>query len=61
MPSVAYVTNDLVPPAAVLDAFQVKGVPVLLTGGQGRSVRVGGFVFKPVDGAVDQGLATPAL
>ncbi|GHA23167.1 TIGR02569 family protein [Streptomyces spiroverticillatus] len=38
-----------VPPPAVLEAFGVRGEPVPLTGGQGRSVRVGGYVFKPAD------------
>ncbi|MFJ1891273.1 aminoglycoside phosphotransferase [Streptomyces sp. NPDC088170] len=39
------------PPRAVLDAFGVTGAPVPLTGGQGRSVLVGGAVFKPAEGA----------
>ncbi|MEE4543927.1 aminoglycoside phosphotransferase [Streptomyces sp. V4-01] len=43
-----------VPPAAVLDAFGVRGVPVPLTGGQGRSVRVGAFVLKPAEGPEDE-------
>ncbi|MGW2230808.1 aminoglycoside phosphotransferase [Streptomyces formicae] len=38
-----------VPSASVLAAFGVAGTPVPLAGGQGRSVRVGGFVFKPTD------------
>ncbi|WP_327176242.1 aminoglycoside phosphotransferase [Streptomyces sp. NBC_01335] len=39
-----------VPPRAVLDAFEVAGTPVPLAGGQGRSVLVGGYVFKPAEG-----------
>ncbi|MEV0847314.1 aminoglycoside phosphotransferase [Streptomyces sp. NPDC049954] len=35
------------PPASVLAAFGVRGDPVPLPGGQGRSVRVDGYVFKP--------------
>ena len=54
MTGVADVTRDPFPPAVVLEAFQVDGVPVRLAGGQGRSVRVGGFVFKPVDGAAEE-------
>ncbi|MGD9485860.1 aminoglycoside phosphotransferase [Streptomyces sp. TRM70308] len=42
------------PPRAVLDAFGVHGAPVPLAGGQGRSVLVGGFVFKPAEGAADE-------
>ncbi|MFF7360655.1 aminoglycoside phosphotransferase [Streptomyces sp. NPDC008125] len=43
--------NVLVPPRAVLDAFGVVGgTPVPLAGGQGRSVLVGGYVFKPAEG-----------
>ncbi|ATL33064.1 phosphotransferase [Streptomyces formicae] len=38
-----------VPSASVLAAFGAAGTPVPLAGGQGRSVRVGGFVFKPTD------------
>jgi uncharacterized protein (TIGR02569 family) len=45
--------SDPVPSAAVLDAFGVRGVPRALTGGQGRSVRVGGFVFKPAEASED--------
>ncbi|MDI5966634.1 phosphotransferase [Streptantibioticus silvisoli] len=43
-----------VPPPSVLDAFGVRGTPVPLAGGQGRSVRVGGYVFKPADGAEEE-------
>ncbi|MFB4422768.1 phosphotransferase [Streptomyces sp. QL37] len=43
--------NDAVPPRPVLDAFGVEGPPVPLAGGQGRSVLVGGYVFKPAEGA----------
>lgn len=43
-----------VPPPAVLDAFGVTGTPVALAGGQGRSVRVGGSVFKPAEGPEDE-------
>ncbi|MFD3649050.1 phosphotransferase [Streptomyces cyaneofuscatus] len=39
------------PPRSVLDAFGVRGIPEPLTGGQGRSVRVGGAVLKPAEGA----------
>lgn len=35
------------PPASVLAAFGVQGDPVPLAGGQERSVRVDGYVFKP--------------
>ncbi|MCX5397587.1 aminoglycoside phosphotransferase [Streptomyces sp. NBC_00102] len=42
--------NDPVPPRTVLDAFRVTGTPVRLAGGQGLSVRVGGYVFKPAEG-----------
>ncbi|WP_430480393.1 aminoglycoside phosphotransferase [Streptomyces sp. P11-1] len=38
------------PPHSVLDAFGLRGVPEPLTGGQGRSVRVGGAVLKPAEG-----------
>jgi uncharacterized protein (TIGR02569 family) len=54
MSGVADVTSYPLPPAVVLDAFQVEGVPARLAGGQGQSVRVGGFVFKPADGAVEE-------
>ncbi|MFJ6849166.1 aminoglycoside phosphotransferase [Streptomyces sp. NPDC091271] len=43
--------SDAVPPRPVLDAFGVRGTPVPLAGGQGRSVLVGGYVFKPAEGA----------
>ncbi|MEU0298991.1 aminoglycoside phosphotransferase [Streptomyces sp. NPDC006175] len=46
--------SDAVPPRSVLDAFGVEGTPVPLTGGQGRSVLVGGYVFKPAEGAVTE-------
>ncbi|GJF34477.1 TIGR02569 family protein [Kitasatospora sp. NE20-6] len=46
--------SNAVPPSAVLDAFGVKGPPVPLVGGQGRSVLVGGFVFKPAEGPDDE-------
>lgn len=36
-----------VPPRWVLEAFGADGEPVVLPGGEGRSVRVGGAVFKP--------------
>ncbi|MFE0172276.1 aminoglycoside phosphotransferase [Streptomyces sp. NPDC059002] len=45
--------NTAVPSLAVLDAFGVTGTPVPLVGGQGRSVLVGGFVFKPAEGAAE--------
>ncbi|MFC9176550.1 MULTISPECIES: phosphotransferase [Streptomyces] len=38
------------PPQSVLDAFGLRGTPEPLTGGQGRSVRVGGAVLKPAEG-----------
>ncbi|MFD3788644.1 phosphotransferase [Streptomyces cyaneofuscatus] len=41
----------ILPPRSVLDAFDVRGIPEPLTGGQGRSVRVGGAVLKPAEGA----------
>ncbi|MCX4906464.1 aminoglycoside phosphotransferase [Streptomyces sp. NBC_00878] len=46
--------SNAVPAPTVLDAFGVKGTPVPLVGGQGRSVLVGGFVFKPAEGAEDE-------
>ncbi|MEU8678705.1 aminoglycoside phosphotransferase [Streptomyces sp. NPDC048560] len=46
--------SDAVPPRYVLDAFGVKGTPVPLAGGQGRSALVGGFVFKPAEGAEEE-------
>ncbi|WP_028417041.1 MULTISPECIES: aminoglycoside phosphotransferase [unclassified Streptomyces] len=42
------------PPRCVLDAFGLRGVPEPLAGGQGRSVRVGGAVLKPAEGAVEE-------
>ncbi|MFJ7330691.1 phosphotransferase [Streptomyces cyaneofuscatus] len=39
----------ILPPRSVLDAFGVRGIPEPLTGGQGRSVRVGGAVLKPAE------------
>ncbi|MFE5325308.1 aminoglycoside phosphotransferase [Embleya sp. NPDC056575] len=46
--------SNAVPSRAVLDAFGAKGSPVPLVGGQGRSVLVGGFVFKPAEGPDDE-------
>ncbi|MFP8959225.1 phosphotransferase [Streptomyces nanhaiensis] len=46
--------SNTVPPPSVLDAFGVEGTPVPLAGGRGRSVRVGGFVFKPADGTEEE-------
>ncbi|MEY9937578.1 hypothetical protein [Streptacidiphilus sp. MAP5-3] len=46
-------SSSPVPPRSVLDAFGVEGDSAPLAGGQGRSVLVGGFVFKPADGADD--------
>ncbi|MBY8880152.1 aminoglycoside phosphotransferase [Actinacidiphila acidipaludis] len=46
--------GDAVPPPAVLDAFGVQGPAVPLAGGQGRSVLVGGFVFKPAEAPDDE-------
>jgi hypothetical protein len=54
MPRVTELPSNAVPPPAVLDAFGVNGAPVPLVGGQGRSVLVGGFVFKPAEGAEDE-------
>ncbi|WP_212533951.1 phosphotransferase [Actinospica durhamensis] len=39
-----------VPGRDVLDAFELAGSPVVLAGGEGRSVRVGDVVLKPADG-----------
>ncbi|MFE6667505.1 aminoglycoside phosphotransferase [Streptomyces sp. NPDC057697] len=47
--------SNAVPPRAVLDAFGVRGTPVPLSGGQGRSVLVGGAVFKPADATAGDG------
>ncbi|MGW9306200.1 phosphotransferase [Streptomyces cyaneofuscatus] len=41
--------SAILPPRSVLDAFGVRGIPEPLTGGQGRSVRVGGAVLKPAE------------
>lgn len=41
--------HSALPPAPVHDAFGVRGARVPLPGGQGRSVRVGGYVFKPAE------------
>ncbi|WP_242441992.1 aminoglycoside phosphotransferase [Streptomyces sp. CB02460] len=46
--------SSAVPSPAVLDAFGVEGAAVPLAGGQGWSVRVGGFVFKPAEGTDDE-------
>lgn len=54
MPGVTEPPSNAVPSPAVLDAFGVKGTPVPLIGGQGRSVLVGGYVFKPAEGAEDE-------
>lgn len=54
MPVVTEPSGNTVPSSAVLDAFGAKGAPVPLIGGQGRSVLVGGFVFKPAEGAEDE-------
>jgi uncharacterized protein (TIGR02569 family) len=54
MPGVTEHPSNTTPPRAVLDAFGVKGTPVPLAGGQGQSVLVGGFVFKPAEGAEDE-------
>ncbi|MEV6106769.1 aminoglycoside phosphotransferase [Streptomyces sp. NPDC051940] len=48
------VPDGVVPSRRVLDAFGVGGDPVPLPGGQGRSVRVGGFVFKPAEESADE-------
>jgi uncharacterized protein (TIGR02569 family) len=44
-------SRDGLPSTEVLAAFGVAGEPVPLAGGQGRSVRVGGCVLKPLDGS----------
>ncbi|MGH4036172.1 aminoglycoside phosphotransferase [Actinomycetota bacterium Odt1-20B] len=46
--------SNAVPAPAVLDAFGVKGSAVPLVGGQGRSVLVGEYVFKPAEGPGDE-------
>ncbi|MEU3462155.1 aminoglycoside phosphotransferase [Streptomyces sp. NPDC006733] len=46
--------NRATPSRAVLDAFGVTGTPVPLAGGQGQSVLVGGWVFKPAEGDADE-------
>ncbi|MGW2471690.1 aminoglycoside phosphotransferase [Streptomyces sp. NPDC001665] len=46
--------SNAVPSPAVLDAFGVRGAAVPLAGGQGRSVLVGGYVFKPAEGTDDE-------
>ncbi|MFJ7628209.1 aminoglycoside phosphotransferase [Streptomyces sp. NPDC097595] len=46
--------SSAVPSPAVLDAFGVKGFAVPLAGGQGRSVLVGAYVFKPAEGPDDE-------
>lgn len=40
----------VLPPARVLAAFRLSGIPEPLPGGEGRAVRVGGAVLKPVTG-----------
>jgi hypothetical protein len=37
------------PTTDILRAFRIAGEPIPLTGGEGRSFRVGEFVLKPVD------------
>lgn len=54
MPGVTELASNAVPPPVVLDAFGVRGTPVPLVGGQGRSVLVGGLVFKPAEGPEDE-------
>lgn len=49
MPEGADAGRPGAPPRSVLEAFGASGEPVLLPGGEGRSVRVGGAVFKPAD------------
>jgi len=46
--------SNAVPAPAVLDAFGVAGSAVPLAGGQGRSVLVGGSVFKPAEGTDEE-------
>lgn len=46
--------SNAVPPASVLKAFGLTGAAAPLVGGQGRTVRVGEVVLKPVDGAEDE-------
>jgi uncharacterized protein (TIGR02569 family) len=54
-------TTSALPPDAVLEAFQVRGEPSVLAGGQGSSVRVDEFVFKPVDCPVEAGWTADVL
>jgi uncharacterized protein (TIGR02569 family) len=54
MPGMTELPNSVLPPASALEAFGVHGTPIPLAGGQGRSIRVGGFVFKPADCAEDE-------
>ncbi|MCX6744381.1 MAG: phosphotransferase [Candidatus Parcubacteria bacterium] len=47
------------PPQEVLQAFNLKGVPILLNGGQGTSYLVANVVLKPTDDVIEAGwLAT---
>jgi len=41
------------PPPAVLDAFGLAGEPALMSGGMGRTWRVGDVVLKPVEDVVE--------
>ncbi len=49
------------PPAAVLGAFGAVGQAIPLPGGQGRSVRAGDLVLKPVDDAAEAGWIADVL
>ncbi|MDG4862685.1 aminoglycoside phosphotransferase [Streptomyces sp. T-3] len=54
MPDVTQLPSSAVPSPAVRNAFGVKGPAVPLVGGQGRTVLVDGFAFKPAEGADDE-------
>jgi len=40
---------DAQPSERILDAFGVKGLPILLEGGEGTTYQAGGFIFKPAE------------
>ena len=48
-------------PAAVIDAFSLRGVAVPLPGGEGHSVRVGAAVLKPVENGAETTWASELL
>ncbi len=47
------IQNENIPPQEVLQAFKLKGTPLLLVGGQGTSYRVGDVVLKPTKNEVE--------